>query len=134
MAKFSKQSKERLETCDVRLQNIFNKVIDIFDCSVIVGHRNKAEQNMAYKAGKSKLKYPESKHNKKPSLAVDVAPYPINYNLKSLNNLKRWYYFAGVAKGIAYMLNINIRWGGDWDSDTDFADQTFNDLAHFEIK
>ncbi len=88
----------------------------------------------ACKNGLSKLKYPESKHNKLPSEAVDVVPYPIDWK-----NTPRMRFFAGVILGIAIMLKRQgkmkhcIRWGGDWDSDTDLNDQRFNDLPHFEI-
>ena len=30
-------------------------------------------------------------------------------------------------------MKINVRWGGDWDSDLDFNDQKFLDLVHFEL-
>ena len=59
----------------------------------------------------------------------DVAPYQIDWQDKD-----RFYYFAGIVKGVALKLNIPIRWGGDWDSDTQVKDQTFFDLPHFEIK
>ena len=42
--------------------------------------------------------------------------------------------FAGYVQGVAEQLGIKIRWGGDWDSDFDFKDQTFNDLVHFELR
>lgn len=128
MPKFSKRSKNKLETCDSRLQNLFNEVIQYFDCSILCGHRGEDEQNEAFHAGRSKLMFPESKHNSEPSQAVDVAPYPIEWD-----NKERFYYFAGIVKGIALKLNIPIRWGGDWDSDTRVKDQTFFDLPHFEI-
>lgn len=67
-------------------------------------------------------------HNKTPSLAVDVAPWPIDWNDKN-----RFYHFAGRVQGIAQMFNIKIRWGGDWDSDNDLKDQNFYDLPHFEL-
>ena len=34
--------------------------------------------------------------------------------------------------GVAAAEGIKIRWGGDWDRDNDLADQSFNDLVHFE--
>ena len=70
-----------------------------------------------------------SKHNQEPSLAVDVAPWPIDWN-----DSHRFYHFAGFVLGIAAALNIRLRWGGDWDSDFDLRDQTFFDLPHFELE
>ncbi len=40
---------------------------------------------------------------------------------------------AGVMFSCAAELGEKIRWGGDWDSDGNLGDQTFNDLYHFEI-
>ena len=69
-----------------------------------------------------------SKHNSFPSLAVDVAPYPINWSDK-----ERFYFFAGYVKATADQMKIKIRWGGDWDGDTKVRDQTFMDLPHYEL-
>ena len=30
-------------------------------------------------------------------------------------------------------MNIKLRWGGDWNDNKDFSDQTFDDLVHFEL-
>jgi len=126
--KFGKVSKKNLSEAHPLLQEIFNEVIKVIDCSVIEGHRPKEEQNKAYEKGYSKLRWPKSKHNKTPSLAVDVVPYPIDWN-----DWDRFYFLAGIVKGIAHSKGINIRWGGDWDTDNDFSDQTFHDLPHFEL-
>lgn len=128
MPKFGKKSRDNLSQCHSDLQLLFNAVIRYFDCSVTCGHRTESEQNEAFLKKKSKLKFPESKHNSFPSMAVDVSPYPINWD-----NLNRFYYFGGFVKGIAKSLGIKIRWGGDWDSDTEVTDQNFNDLPHFEL-
>lgn len=128
MYKFSKTSLERLSTCHVDLQKLFNEVIKHYDCTIVCGHRSKEEQNLAFKKGNSKLQYPKSKHNVYPSVAVDVAPYPIDWN-----DMSRFYHFGGYVLGVADILNIKLRWGGDWDSDNDLKDQTFMDLVHFEL-
>jgi len=39
-----------------------------------------------------------------------------------------------MVRGIGKQLNVNIRWGGDWDSDGEVADNSFDDLVHVEIK
>jgi len=129
VAKFGKTSKKRLETCDERLQSLFNEVVKVFDCSILVGHRGEEDQNKAYKEGNSQVKWPKGKHNKKPSSAVDVAPYPIDWE-----DRERFSYFAGFVKGVSWRLNIRVRWGGDWDGDTELSDNNFDDLVHFELK
>lgn len=129
MPKFSKKSKAKLNTCDKRLIELFNKVVKKFDCTIIEGHRSKDRQNKLFDEGKSKLQYPNGKHNATPSMAVDVAPYPIDWN-----DRERFTYFAGYVLGIAYQMGLKIRWGGDWDMDTQVKDNNFDDLPHFEIK
>lgn len=128
MPSFSQTSKDRLRTCDEKLQVLFNEVVKTWDCSILCGRRSKEDQNKAYEEGKSKLRYPESKHNLLPSKAVDVAPYPIDWN-----DLGSFYMFAGYVKRVAENLGIRVRYGGDWDGDKKTADQTFNDLPHFEL-
>lgn len=129
MSRFSQKSLAELATCHPKLQKVFNEVIKHFKCTVLCGYRGKVAQNTAYKEGTSKLRYPQSPHNKKPSLGVDVAPHPLNW--KEIN---RFYYFGGFVRGIASQMGIPIRWGGDWNSDTQIQDQKFNDLVHFETK
>lgn len=130
MFKFGKRSIKNLETCDQRLQNILNEVIKYVDCTVIEGHRSEKRQNELFDQGKTKLKYPKGRHNKYPSLAVDVVPYPIDWE-----DRERMTLFAGFVKGIAKgMYNIDLRWGGDWDSDFHVQDNRFDDFPHFEIK
>jgi hypothetical protein len=128
MPAFGKSSQDKLATCDPRLQKVFNEVIKYFDCTVIEGHRGEEAQNKAFAEGKSKLKYPQGKHNKTPSLAADVLPYPIDWN-----DTNRMRYFAGFVVGIAATMGIKLRWGGDWNQNTELKDNSFNDLPHFEL-
>ena len=129
MAKFGRKSRERLATCDKQLQKLFNKGVKYFDCSVLVGFRGENEQNTAYESGYSKVKWPHGKHNSNPSFAVDVSPYPIDWE-----DRERFIYFGGFVKGCAYKMDVPLRWGGDWDNDTSLADNKFDDLVHFEIR
>jgi len=129
MPKFGKSSRRQLETCDPRLQKLFEKIVLSFDCTIIEGHRDKKKQNKAYKEGKSKLVYPNGKHNQIPSVAVDAVPYPIDWE-----DRERMTYFAGFVLGIALQMDLNIRWGGDWNMNTQLKDNNFDDLPHFEIR
>lgn len=128
MPKFSSKSMDQLATCHPKLQMLFNKVIEQYDCTVLEGFRTGKRQDELYRNGMTKVKYPNSKHNQQPSLAVDVAPYPINWS-----DREKFYHFGGYVKGVASQMNIKIRWGGDWDGDNDLKDQTFTDLPHFEL-
>ncbi len=125
---FSSKSKSKLMSCHPQLQRLFNEVVKTHDCTILEGHRDKKRQDDAYEAGLSKLKFPNSKHNRYPSFAVDVIPYPIDFG-----DLDRIYEFGIFVCETAKRMGIKIRWGGDWDMDGDFKDQKFNDLVHFEI-
>ena len=135
MPYFSKSSKNKLETCDPELQTLFYYVIKYFDCTVVCGERGREEQEHAFQNGFSTKQYPNSKHNSSPSEAVDVVPYPIEWE-----NTDRMRYFIGFVKGVAQMLydygamEKEITTGIDWDNDTILKDQRLKDCPHFQIK
>ena len=120
MPTFGRKSTERLAQAHPDLQHLFNEVIKTIDCSVLCGYRGKEEQEAAYRDGNSKLHFPDSKHNHLPSLAVDVAPYPINWQ-----NIERFKTFGAFVKKTAEELGITIRWGGDF--------KTWKDYPHYEL-
>lgn len=128
MPKFSELSLRQLETCHPDLQRLFKEVIKHFDCRIVEGHRGRIRQNELYEIGKSKVDWPNSRHNSYPSEAVDVVPYPVVWE-----DTKRMYLFCGFVLGLAKMMEIPIRLGADWDGDTEVRDQKFNDLPHFEL-
>lgn len=128
MPKYSDISKQRLATCHPDLQKIFNEVIKHYDCVIICGHRGEKEQNEAYAKGFSKLKWPNGNHNKNPSRAVDALPYPIDWNNKDSH-----LHFAGFVMGVASAMGIKIRWGGDFNQDKNFKNDSFIDRPHFEL-
>jgi hypothetical protein len=129
MPRYSKRSKERLASCDERLQEVFNEVIKHVDCSVLEGHRSKERQNRLYDEGRTKVKYPNGRHNISPSKAVDVTPYPVDWEDRERQTL-----FAGFVIGIARGMGYRLRWGGDWDMDFQVMDNRFDDFPHFEIR
>ena len=143
--KFSENSKNKLSTCHPDLQLICNRVIQIIDITIVEGKRDLQAQQKYFKEGRSKLDgiNKKSKHQvseENPfSMAVDIAPYPLDWRNINEYERHRFYYLAGIFKGIAYQLQQQglikhrIRWGGDWDGDNSFKDQRFNDLPHFEL-
>lgn len=128
MPQFSKKSLVRLREAHSKLQEVFLEVINYFDCTVVTGHRSEEEQEHMFDLGRSKVHYPDSKHNHEPALAVDVAPCPVDWE-----DIKRFHYFAGFVMGVAAEKGIKLRWGGDWDRDTEVKDNKFDDLLHFEL-
>ena len=141
MNNWSKSSKKKLQECHNDLQILANEVLQVHDCTVVWGYRDEEIQNELYHEGKSQLKYPYSKHNEFPAIAIDLAPY-----VPSLGGATwdREYslYFSGLVLGIADRLyksgamQHKIRWGGNWSTDreTSFKTVNFYDGLHFELE
>ena len=119
--KFSQRSLDNLSTCHPDLIRLMNEVIKHIDITVLCGHRGEAAQNLAFANHTSQLKWPHGNHNKIPSLAVDIAPWPVDWD-----NEAAFYTVAHVVKHLAEKLGIPIVWGGDW--------KGFKDLPHYELK
>ena len=129
MPRFGKKSKERLKGVDTKLVNVLNELIKIMDCTIIEGVRSEEKQQEYFKKGKSKIDGITKKGMHQLGKAIDLAPYPIDWNDRD-----RFHYMGGMIRGIAKQLNINVRWGGDWDSDGQTKDNSFDDLVHVEIR
>lgn len=135
MPHFGLTSRKRLDTCHQDLQAIFEEVVKGFDCAILCGHRDEVGQMLAYESGKSQLPWPDSKHNTYPSMAVDVAPWPLDWNDRGA-----FYMLAGYVLCTADRLKAegkithSLRYGGDWNGDHHTKDQRFDDLPHFELK
>lgn len=120
MPTLSKRSLDNLAQCHPDLQKVAKAAIVNFDFVVTCGHRGKAAQNEAYAKGNSKLRWPDSLHNKTPSLAFDAAPYPIDWN-----DIKRFDQMGKVMLAAAKTVGVKIVWGGSW--------KNFKDRPHFEL-
>lgn len=110
--------------CDLTLRK--------YDISLISGLREEEEQNSYYDQGTSKVRWPNSFHNKTkdPSLeemsfllsdAVDLIPADTGYESK-----ERFNEVAQHMKAWALVLGIELEWGGDFN--------TFYDGAHFQLR
>lgn len=137
MPKFSRRSLEQLETCHRDLQLVAYDAIKLLDFSVTEGHRSKEKQNEYYMNGTSKLKYPASKHNRWPSEAFDLLPFPVLYGhpsdfVKDIYR-QRQLDLIRVVMHVADLLGVKLRSGSDWNLNGDMTDESFLDLAHFEL-
>lgn len=128
MPSFGPKSEEQLLTCDPRLQRVLREAIKHREFSVLCGHRDKAAQDEAVAKGNSKSPFPTSKHNRVPSLAVDIAPYPIDWTDSLAFAL-----LAGYILRIGDELGISLRYGADWNKDGKSKDERFLDLPHIEL-
>lgn len=128
--KYSKRSLARLETCHPDLQKVFKEVIKHVDCSILEGIRTIEQQEEYVRTGKSRTM--KSRHLVQPdgySHAVDVAPYPIDWK-----DTGRFTHFAGIVRGIALSMGVDLVWGGDWDQDLSTKDHSFFDAPHYQLK
>lgn len=132
MYKYSHISAQRLATCHKDIQLVFNEAIKWRDISILCGHRNKLEQDAAFKSGASKKKWPHGQHNKTPSLAVDAVPSP--FKNEYWNQREFWVSWSQWVVGFAAGLGVRLFSGYDWDGDFDLKDQTFFDGPHFELR
>ena len=115
-----KLSLERLSTCHPDLRGLIRAVADgvdrgdlawagVSDITVLCGYRGKAEQDAAVASGASKAPWPTSKHNRSPSDAVDVAPFPIDWQ-----DREKFLALHAYVTGVARQMRIDLR-HIDWD-------------------
>ena len=121
MPVLGKESLRNLRTCHEDLQKLVYEVIQVRDIKVTAGYRGEKEQNACFANHTSMLKYPQSLHNKEPSLAVDIVPYP-----ELWDSPQAFMELSVIIKDAAKKLGISIQWGGDW--------KKFKDLPHWELK
>lgn len=138
MPVLSEFSLNHLHTCRTEIVETVELLIVEFDVRVLEGRRSWARQDLLLLEGRTTKKGGESKHN--PPLladgtedhnwlsnAVDIAPYPIDWN-----DPTRFIYMAGLIIGIGRARGVNFRWGGNWNDDHIILDQNWNDLPHIE--
>ena len=118
--KYGSASLRRIAECHPDLQIIAHELIKVMDVSVICGYRGEKEQNEAFDKGFSRLRYPQGKHNQKPSLAIDIVPYPVNWN-----DIDRFEIMCSEVERIAKERGIKIRLGRDF--------KTLKDYPHIEL-
>ena len=130
---WSTASKIQLVETHILLQLLFSRVLARPDCphdlAVVCGHRGKDDQDRLYAEGKSKVKWPHSKHNNLPSLAIDVVPWvdgKLSWAISDMQDV------AGIVKaewatmkaeGRVYP-GVELEWGGDW---------AWQDGAHWQL-
>lgn len=115
MPKLSQRSERNLATAHPDLQKVFRKVAEVEPIEVICGHRNKEDQDRAFREGHSKQRWPNSRHNSLPSEAVDVLPLPIDWE-----NLEPFKRLAKHVKEIAALMGVALEHGGDWEHLRDY--------------
>jgi peptidoglycan LD-endopeptidase CwlK len=122
----NESSLKKLSTCHAKLMALAHAVDDVYPIQVTCGHRNKEDQEEAFKKGTSKVHFPNSKHNSLPSLAMDIVPDP-DHNPKTIewNDIKEFQKMLLVVEQKADELGIKIRLGRDF--------KKLKDYPHVEL-
>ncbi len=130
---FGKGSMAQRATLHPKLQRVLDLAITRVDFTIVEGHRGKEAQNDAFRRGASKLQWPKGNHNKSPSTAADVMPFPIDWSDDPLA-IARVAFLMGVIKACGDELKIALRFGFDWNGNLDPRDETFIDWDHVELR
>lgn len=125
---------EKLKTADPELARIYRDVIKprFYDCHISDAWRGERAQNEHVAMGKSRLRWPLSKHN-----AFDDNGNPCSQALDlfelASNGMAcwRWVYFKAIAQELDAE-GLPIRWGGDWNGNGRKDKDDF-DSPHFEL-
>jgi len=129
MPKLSAASRGRLAAAHPLLQQLFSAIAEEAPILVLDSQRGRVAQERAFSLGNSRAHFGQSAHNWSPAIALDVAPYPIDWN-----NLDRFRSLAAVVKAKAKALGIPIAWGGDWTSIKDFPHYELDPWRSFAAK
>ncbi len=137
MPRFGKRSKSRLKGVNSDLVRVLNEVVKSYDITILEGVRSRDRQQELYADKKSKLDGVYKKSNHQLGKAVDIAPYPVDFE-----DTKGFMYLGGLMMATARYLGVQLRWGADWNMDQRFSgrgkradkSQTFDDLVHFEVR
>lgn len=132
MAKLGKDSLAVYATLAPGLRTIVDDLLPVLtalglDLKLIQGHRTH-EQQAALPATVTQVKPGHSKHEAWPSLAVDMAIYPVRWKDEVMFGV-----LNGLVQSIAVRRGVKVRWGGDWDGDGDTLEHTLRDLDHWEL-
>lgn len=123
MPTLSTVSRSRLDAAHPLLRKLFLACAADPKCppfAVLDAQRGRVAQEKAFALGNSKAHFGQSAHNFAPAVALDVVPYPIDWN-----NLDRFRKLAAFVQAKARSLNIDITWGGDWPK--------LKDMPHYEL-
>lgn len=133
-----KDDLSQLATCHPDLQRVFEEVAKSWNIAVVYGHRTVKEQQALYALGRTRKGSivtrcdgvnKMSKHNYKPSMAVDVVVWGVLETGRWMDTDKTHHeqrLMAIHAKRVAQRFRIDdFEWGGDWTS--------FKDTPHFQL-
>lgn len=120
MPRFGRSSRLILAELHPQLREVAGEAIKYFDFRITAGYRGQEDQDKAVQEGFSQLRWPNSRHNRRPAEAMDCVPWPVDWN-----DIGRFHEMAGVILTVAKQQGIGLAWGGHW--------RKFKDRPHFEL-
>jgi len=138
MYQLGNKSKETLKGVHPKLVKVIERAIELSsqDFTVLEGVRTPERQKQLYAQGRTKpgpivtwtLKSRHFVQEDGYGHAVDLAPYPIDWN-----DLSKFNSIANAMFQASKELGVTIRWGADWDSDGKPRERGETDSPHFEL-
>lgn len=129
MARFGALSQQRLKGAHPLLQQLMVECIKHYDFLILDSQRGRKAQEDAVRRGTSKVSFGNSAHNWAPSVALDIAPFPLDWH-----DLARFIELQfDVVRPAAKQLHIPIRQGLDWNMNGLITDKEWRDYPHIEL-
>lgn len=127
MAKYDAQSSAQRALVHPLLGKLLDECIKQRDFRILDSLRGRAEQELAFRRGFSKVHFGSSAHNWVPAVAVDLCPKPIQFkDRRPFISL-----FREVILPTADRMKIPVRWLGDPDRNPKTNDGW--DYPHLEL-
>ena len=139
MFTFSERSLNNLKGVHPKLVAVVHRALELspIDFTVLEGVRSQERQNELWAQGRTKpgpvvtWVQTSGTHGVQADgygHAVDLAPYPIDWN-----DHARFDGLANIMFAAAKELGVTLRWGGDWDMDQIIHERGESDSPHFEL-
>ena len=139
MFTFSERSLNNLKGVHPKLVAVVHRALELspIDFTVLEGVRSQARQDELWAQGRTTpgpvvtwVQTSGTHGIQKDGYghAVDLAPYPIDWN-----DHARFDGLANIMFAAAKELGVTLRWGGDWDMDQIIHERGESDSPHYEL-
>lgn len=123
---FDEVSQRELEACHPLLKKVLIAARHRIGFQILQSRRGRAEQELAFNRGHSKVHYGSSAHNWSPALAADCAPVHLDWD-----DLPAFKAVGRTIMEVAKELGVPMRWLGDPNMDGSTVDGW--DFPHVEL-
>lgn len=132
MIRYGDISERSLSTCHPDIIRVMRRVALIcpahLDHRILTGHRNREDQDEAFRTGASFKRWPDSEHNTLPSRAFDFVPLPLDWA-----DTRQFAHVAGFILAVGAMEAVPLRWLGDPNQNGKTLDSKLGDWGHIEL-